>query len=187
MGDIMDGLDSEAYDRTYGDWNLVKRIAGYFAPYRRRLALLTLVLAASSVSGAAIPILISRAIDVISKRPTIVIIGLFSVAILGFGVLGWIFNYIQQRVSATMVGNVVLKLREDVFAATMEHDLSFFDENPSGKIVSRVTSDTQDFSNVVNLVTELLGEFLVVALIFVWLLTINAPLTLVLVAMAPLA
>ena len=44
---------------------------------------------------------------------------------------------------------MVLKLREDVFAATIQHDLSFFDEHPSGKIVSRVTSDTQDFSDVV--------------------------------------
>jgi ABC-type multidrug transport system fused ATPase/permease subunit len=40
------------------------------------------------------------------------------------------------------------------FAATIRHDLSFYDEHPSGKIVSRVTSDTQDFAEVVNLTTE---------------------------------
>ena len=32
MGFIMDGLDAEAYDRTYGDRQLVRRIMGYFRP-----------------------------------------------------------------------------------------------------------------------------------------------------------
>lgn len=187
MGDVMDGLDVEAYDRTYGDWNLVKRIASYFRPHSKRLTLLTLVLAVSSASGAAVPILIARAIDIVAKSHALSAIVAISIAILLFGVVGWVFNYFQQRMSATMIGDVVLKLREDVFGATVRHDLSFFDEYPSGKIVSRITSDTQDFSNVVTLVTELLSEFLVVAIVFVWLLTINVPLTLLLLVMAPLA
>ena len=37
MGFIMDGLDTEAYDRTYSDTMLIRRIAGYFSPYRKRL------------------------------------------------------------------------------------------------------------------------------------------------------
>ena len=32
MGFIMDGLDAEAYDRTYGDRALLRRILGYFRP-----------------------------------------------------------------------------------------------------------------------------------------------------------
>ena len=35
----------------------------------------------------------------------------------------------------------------DAIEAVMKRDMSFFDEYPSGKVVSRVTSDTEDFSN----------------------------------------
>ena len=55
------------------------------------------------------------------------------------------------------------------------------------KIVSRVTSDTQDFAEVVNLTTNLLGQIMVVLLLSIWLLTINVWLTLLLWAFAPIA
>ena len=71
------------------------------------------------------------------------------------------------------MGDVVLKLREDAFAAVMERDMSFYDENPSGKIVSRVTSDTQDFSTVVTLTLNLLSQVLLVVLIAIVLFVIN--------------
>jgi ABC-type multidrug transport system fused ATPase/permease subunit len=103
------------------------------------------------------------------------------------GAAGWGFNYIRQWFSAQVVGNVVLKLREDVFEATIAHDLSFYDEHPSGKIVSRVTSDTQDFSTVVTLVMDLLSQVILVALLAVWLAAIDARLTLLLLGMTPLA
>ncbi len=42
MGFIMDGLDAEAYDRTYRDRDLVKRIIGYFRPEAGRMTLVSL-------------------------------------------------------------------------------------------------------------------------------------------------
>jgi ABC-type multidrug transport system fused ATPase/permease subunit len=99
----------------------------------------------------------------------------------------WGFNYIRQWFSAQVVGDVVLKLREDVFEATIGHDLSFYDGHPSGKIVSRVTSDTQDFSTVATLVMDLLSQVMLVMLLAIWLFTINAQLTLLLLAMSPIA
>jgi ABC-type multidrug transport system fused ATPase/permease subunit len=108
-------------------------------------------------------------------------------AVLVFGVSAWVFNYIQQMLSTRVVGSVVLNLREDVFGATIRHDLSFFDEHPTGKTVSRVTSDTQDFSTVVTLVIELVSQLLLVAVLSIWLLRIDALLTLLLIGMTPIA
>jgi ATP-binding cassette subfamily B protein len=107
--------------------------------------------------------------------------------VLLLGVAAWGFNFIQQWFSARVVGNVVLQIREDVFAATIRHDMSFYDEHPSGKIVSRVTSDTQDLSEVVTLSTNLVSQVLMVVLLSLWLFRINVVLTLLLLAMAPIA
>jgi ABC-type multidrug transport system fused ATPase/permease subunit len=86
-----------------------------------------------------------------------------------------------------VVGNVVLNLRRDVFRSVLANDLSFFDQHPSGKIVSRVTSDTQDFSNVVTLVLDVASQLLLVLLLAVWLSFVNLRLTLLIIAMSPVA
>ena len=187
MGFILDGLDTEAYDRQYRDRELLARIVRYFRPYGRQMLLVALVLALNSLAGTGGPILISRAIDVLAQDPSTQKMLLLSGGVLLLGLAAWTFNYVQQLVSARVIGDVVLQLRQDVFNATIRHDLSFYDEHPSGKIVSRVTSDTQDFSEVVNLVTSLISQVLLVILISIWLLRINAWLTLVLLGMTPLA
>ncbi len=102
------------------------------------------------------------------------------------GSLSWLFNYVRQTLSAQAVGDVVLKLREDAFAAVMRHDLSFYDQYSSGKIVSRVTSDTQDFSSVVTLTIDLMGQVLMIALISAVLFWIQPTLAALTLAIAPL-
>jgi ATP-binding cassette subfamily B protein len=187
MGFILDGLETEAYDRDYGDLELLRRIIDYFRPYTRQILLIAVAITLNSAAGTGGPILISTAIDLLRKNPAIHIIVLLSAGVLLLGVSAWGFNYIQQLFSARVIGNVVLKLRDDVFDATIQHDLSFYDEHPSGKIVSRMTSDTQDFSTVVSLTTNLLSQVLLVVILSIWLLRINVVLTLVLLGMTPIA
>ncbi len=185
----MDGLDTEAYDRNYSDRELLGRIVGYFRPYTRQMITIAVVITLSSVAGSGGPILIAKALDIldVARTPSVGIILLLTGGVLSLGVAAWTFNYVQQLFSARVVGNVVLKLREDVFEATIEHDLSFYDEYPSGKIVSRVTSDTQDFSDVVTLTANLLAQVILVAFLSIWLFSINFWLTLLLLGMTPIA
>ncbi|MBM4466022.1 MAG: ABC transporter ATP-binding protein [Chloroflexi bacterium] len=187
MGFILDGLDTEAYDREYSDRELLRRIIGYFRPHGRKMTLVAAMITLGSAAGTGSPILISKAIDLVAQDPAIEKMLLLAGGVLLLGVSAWVFNYIRQLFSARVVGDVVLKLREDVFDATVGHDLSFFDEHPSGKIVSRVTSDTQDFSTTVTLVMDLLSQVLLVVILAVWLLRINVWLTLLLLGMAPIA
>ena len=186
MGFILDGLETESYDRTYRDRDLLKRIVGYFWPHRRAVAWVVGGLLVQSATASGASILLAEAVDGVAADPSTRTMLLLTGAILLLGVVGWASNYVQQHFTARAVGNVVLKLREDVFNATIRHDMSFYDEHPSGKIVSRVTSDTQDFSEVVSLVTNLLGQLVMVGLLTVWLFLISWWLTLILIGMTPL-
>jgi len=187
MGFILDGLDSEAYDRTYSDRELLSRIIGYFRPHTRRMILVAAMITLDSVAGTGGLILVSNAIDIVAQSPSVEAMLLMAGGVLLMGVAAWTFNYIRQLFSSRVVGDVVLKIREDVFNATIRHDLSFYDEHPSGKIVSRVTSDTQDFSEVVTLTINLLSQVLLVVILSVWLFSINVWLTLLLLGMTPIA
>ena len=187
MGFVLDGLETEAYDRTYSDRELLRRIIAYFRPHARRMALVAFTLTLNSLATTIGPILISQAIDSLMANPSTQAILQLTAAVLVLGVSAWVFNYIRQWFSARVVGDVVLNLRADVFNATVRHDLSFFDEHPTGKMVSRITSDTQDFSTVVTLTIDLFSQVLLVMLLTIWLLRIEPRLTLLLIAMTPIA
>jgi len=75
MGFIMDGLDAEEYDRTYGDRVLLRRIASYFRPKAAVMALVAGAIAAQSLMQAAFPVLISAGLDrVVVHTPWIYIL-----------------------------------------------------------------------------------------------------------------
>ncbi len=190
MGFIMDGLDAEAYDREYSDRQLLNRIIGYFRPHLRRMSLVALLIVLNSVMDAAFPFLIASSLDRLQSAAdlgqtiwerTAWLIGL----ILLSGVLSWTFNYLRQKYTARTVGDVVLCLRQDAFDAVLARDLSFYDQFSTGRIVSRVTSDTQDFTNVVTLTLNLMSQVLIVAIVVALLVFINLRLALVALAIAP--
>ena len=187
MGFILDGLDTESYDRAYSDRDLVRRLAGYFRPRRARLAAAAAALFLGSLVAAAAPVLISRIIDLVASAPSLGFAAAAAVGVSALGGLGWVFDYIHERLITISIGDVVLDVRRDVFEKTLAHDLSFFDEHSSGRIVSRIGSDTQDFSNVVTLLADFSSQVLMILLLMVWIFFIDAKLTLLLIAMAPAA
>jgi ABC-type multidrug transport system fused ATPase/permease subunit len=191
MGFIMDGLDAEAYDREYKDSQLLARILGYFKPHLSVMSIIAVMIVLNSAMEAAFPFLIARSLDrlegaadlnVTIWQRTAWLIG----AIFVSGALSWTFNFFRQTYTARTVGDVVLNLRKDAFDAVLARDMSFYDEYSSGKIVSRVTSDTQDFSNVVTLTLSLMSQVLIVVIVVGLLVFINLRLALVALAIAPI-
>jgi len=184
---ILDGLETEDYDRSYSDRELLRRIGAYFRPHRPQMLLAALALALNSAAGTAGPILIARGLDLVAASPSVRALALISLGVTLLAVFAWGLNYLRTLASTRIVGAVVLKIREDAYQAVLDNDQSFFDAHPSGAIVSRISSDTQDFSGVVTLVLDLASELLLVLLLLAWLATIDAGLTLIIVGLTPLA
>lgn len=179
-------LDPEAYDRQYTDAQLVRRIAAYFGQHRRALAIISGGVMLTALLDVVFPLVLSRGINALAGNPsTEFVFGLIAIIFLT-GVSSWGINYVRRRLTARVVGDVILKLRTDAFRATIAHDLSFYDEHKSGRIVSRITSDTQEFSQVVTLITDTLSQIVVVMLLTVVLANINGLLTITLWLTTPL-
>jgi ABC-type multidrug transport system fused ATPase/permease subunit len=185
MGFVLDGLEAESYDRSYSDRVLVRRIGEYFRPHTRTMALVAGMVVLAALTETVIPFLISRGIDALAGNPSAQLALALGGGVLVLGSLGWLFNFVRQSYSARAVGDVVLALREDAFAAVMARDLSFYDQYASGRIVSRVTSDTQDFSAVVTLTIDLMSQFLLVLVVTLMLFAINVNLALLVLAVIP--
>jgi ATP-binding cassette, subfamily B, bacterial len=179
-------LDTEGYDRQYTDRDLTRRIWAYFQPYRVRLiwvGLFTLLIAGAE---AAIPVLVARVVGVLSTTGVAsTLIFILTGAVFVVGVTSWGANWIRRRITVRIVGNIVLTLRTDAFRAAASHDLSFYDEYASGKVVSRITSDTQEFGQMVVLITDLIAQVVQAILLGAILVVIDWKLSLILFAVLP--
>ena len=179
------GLDSEAYDRQYTDRQLAARMARYFRPHLKKLGGVVVLLLIIALSGAATPILVSRGVDALGGTLTTETSIFLGGAVLVAGLTAWGANWGRRRLTVRMIGDIVLALRKDAFQAAMAHDLSFFDEFSSGRVVSRITSDSQDFGQTVVLVTDLLSDFIQAILLGIVLLAIDWRLSLWLFGFMP--
>ncbi len=162
---LFSGLETEAYDRQYSDRELILRIIRYFKPHSKRLLVVAVFLALIAVSGAAVPVLVSRTVDTLSQEMQVSQIWILSGAVLAAGVFVWGGNWVRRRLLARVTQDVIMDIRTQAFRAAAEHDLSFYDEYSSGRIVSRITSDTREFGQVVILVTDLVTQLVQASLI----------------------
>jgi ATP-binding cassette subfamily B protein len=186
MAAVMRGLEAEAYDRQYSDATLVRRVLGYFAPYRRQIVVIAIATFFMALANAATPLLVARGVDVIAAGQSAELIPLLSASLLVLGVAIWAFNWVRRQLTTTVIAEAVFAIRKDAFAATIRQDLSFFDEYSSGRVVSRITSDTQEFGEVINLSSDLINQVAVALILIVILFTIEWRLTLAVLAMAPI-
>jgi ABC-type multidrug transport system fused ATPase/permease subunit len=186
MGFVLDGLDAEAYDRKYSDSELLRRIATYFRPHFKTMVLVSLVTAIGALFPPLAAKLISQGIDDAANGDDVTVVLGWAGLITLLGVVGWFVNYVRQRYTAVAVGEVVMKVREDSMDAVLARDMSFYDEYASGKVVSRVLSDTQDFSSVVTLSIELLSQVLLVMAVTASLFFVNVTLAWITLAISPL-
>ena len=173
------GLNSEAYDRTYNDRELMRRVAGYFGRDRRRLTWTLVTLLVLAVVSALQPLIVSEGINLLGQTPSLA--ALWAIALLSLlaALLIWGLNWLRRRLLARITGMVVADLRAEAFQAVIGHDLAFFDQYRAGRIISRITTDTQEFTQVVTLIADVVSQMLSLVILAVILFNISASLTLI--------
>ena len=178
-------LDAERYDRQYTDQQLIMRMLGYFHSQRLRLTLVASQVLIIAGLGAAKPIVVSQGVDALQSSFTAGNMAMLAGGVFSLSLLGWALNWLRRSLTARLIGDIILALRTNAFQAAADHDLSFYDEFASGKIVSRITSDTQEFGQMITLVTDLVSQFAQVLILSGVLVSIDWRLTLWLLLLMP--
>ncbi|MGW0283260.1 ABC transporter ATP-binding protein [Streptomyces sp. NPDC003236] len=119
----------------------VRRILKLFRPYRGRLAIVGLLVGASSLVSVATPFLLKEILDVaIPERRT----GLLSLLALGMilsAVLSSVFGVLQTLISTTVGQRVMHDLRTAVYGRLQRMSLAFFTRTRTGEVQSRIAND----------------------------------------------
>lgn len=184
MAAVFGGLQSDKYDRQYSDLRLLKRIAAYIVQYKLAVSL---TLAGFLIVGAVRalrPVLISAGVDELVAAGDR--LNLFLLLLAFVAISDYVSNYIRRRYAVVVIGRMVAQMRKQAFKAAIERDLAFYDRHKSGAVMSRVTSDTQEFGDVMLLGSEVVSQFLTVIVLFLALLSYSVELTVILLLTMPL-
>ncbi|HEX7620741.1 MAG TPA: ABC transporter ATP-binding protein [Anaerolineales bacterium] len=180
-----EGLNEEKYDRQYKDRDLAKRIIGYFTAQHKRVAVIVFVTILLAVITAAQPVIISQGLNTLTTIPSVAASILIGGIVFIIGVTDWGLNWARRKLTVRTVGDVVLNLRALAFRAAVEHDLSFYDQFSSGRIVSRINADTSTLGELVTIITDVSAQILNAILLGIIIVRTEWRLSLVLFSFLP--
>lgn len=181
------GLDKDKYDRQYTDGYLLKRLWAYFSHQQGRVLMISMLGVVVSVLLALLPILISIGVDALENKRGIEIIWYVVGGLLFITIAQYIGNWYRRRLTNRIVGDMTANMRKDAFNAAVARDMAFYDENKTGKVLSRITSDTEDFGQILVVTSDIVSQLIQVFILLAVLLSQNILLTFVmLVFMLPI-
>lgn len=177
--------DQEVLGRIY-DARLLRRLAGYLRPYIPQIgAALAMLLAVSALEIVG-PLIVRYAIDQQIAKGRTDRLGLLVAAYLGTLSTIFALRY-AQTVLMTYVGQrAMMDMRLQLFAHLQRMAIAFFDRNPVGRLVTRLTNDIATLERVLSQgVVETLSSLLMVSAIVVVLAILDWRLALVMYLFLP--
>src|SRR2546425_2143899 len=155
--------EEEAIGKTY-DWQIARRLLRYLNPYLRLLIpalVLTLLL---NLLGILQPKFTEYAIDwYILPRKTE---GLTLLVLMYVGVqfARFVFSYFQVLLLNTIGQHVMYDLRSELYDKLQHQEVAYYDRNPVGRIMTRLTADVDALNELFTSgVTDLLGDLVMIA------------------------
>ena len=166
---------------------MLKRFLSYYKPHKKMLALDMLASLFISVIGMVYPIVTNKMLnEYIPKKmyTTIVIAG---AVVLGLYVLRMLLRYFVQFYGHVIGVRMQSQMRKDLFDHLQKLPFKFYDNNETGKIMTRITSDLFEVCELAHHGPEnLLISSVMIVLSFVYLITIDPILTLIIFTCVPI-
>ena len=168
----------------------LKKVLGRIARYRLN-AVLSILLSAVYVGlSLYVPILAGRAIDSIIAPGSVdyaqIMLELTKIAVVA--VIAALAQWLMNIINNSMTYNVVKDMRTEAFDRLMKLPLSYIDAHPYGETVSRIIADVDQFADGLLLgFSQLFTGILTIIGTLIFMLSVNAPITLAVVILTPLS
>ncbi|GAA1414918.1 ABC transporter ATP-binding protein [Streptomyces thermospinosisporus] len=174
-------------DGTQGDQpRQVRRILRLFRPYRGRLALVGLLVCASSLVTVASPFLLKAILDVAIPEGRTGLLSLLALGMILSAVLTSVFGVLQTLISTTVGQRVMHDLRTAVYGRLQRMSLAFFTRTRTGEVQSRIANDIGGMqATVTSTATSLVSNLTSVVATVVAMLALDWRLTVVSLALLP--
>ncbi|MER6196247.1 ABC transporter ATP-binding protein [Streptomyces sp. NPDC001586] len=164
----------------------LRRIVALFRPYRGRLAVVGLLVGASSLVGVASPFLLREILDVAIPQGRTGLLSLLALGMILTAVVTSVFGVLQTYISTTVGQRVMHDLRTAVYAQLQRMPLAFFTRTRTGEVQSRIANDIGGMqATVTSTATSLVSNLTAVIASVVAMLALDWRLTLVSLLLLP--
>src|SRR5258705_4237131 len=178
--------EEEAIGKTY-DFQVAGRIVGYLRPYLRQLFPALLLTFALNLLGILQPKFTEYAIDwyILPRKSSglELLVGLY----VGVQLLRLVFSYFQALLLNTVGQYVMFDMRRELYDKLQHQEVAYYDRNPVGRIMTRLTSDVDSLNELFTAgITDLLGDVVMIFAIISVMLWMDIRLTLVTLLTVPM-
>lgn len=188
---MSDFRQEEELDKSY-DSKLMARLLTYAIPYWRQLLVCVVLLGASVSLDLLRDYLIKDAVDLYLKpgeNTPAAQAGLIKLGLTLMGALAAMFvvNYGQVQLLQFTGQRIIYRIRTQVFGHLQKLHLKFFDSNPVGRLVTRVTNDTETLNEMyTSVLVNLFRDLFMLVGVAILMFRTNAKLAAVSLALVPL-
>ena len=164
----------------------IRRILRLFRPYRGRLAVVGLLVGASSLVTVASPFLLKEILDTAIPQGRTGLLSLLALGMIVTAVVTSVFGVLQTLISTTVGQRVMHDLRTAVYAQLQRMPLAFFTRTRTGEVQSRIANDIGGMqATVTSTATSLVSNLTAVIATIVAMLALDWRLTLVSLLLLP--
>jgi ATP-binding cassette subfamily B protein len=139
--------EEDALSRTY-DPRLMRRLLAYLPPYKALVAASLILLMVEGALQLVGPVLTQQVIDVAIPRRDAAEILEVTVLFAATLVAQFFCSYGETMLTALLGQSVMRDLRMEIFSHLQRLSISFFDRNPAGRLITRVTSDVETLNEL---------------------------------------
>jgi ATP-binding cassette, subfamily B, multidrug efflux pump len=182
----MSTQDDDVVGKAY-DARLMRRLLQYLRPYRLQAALALAAIIANSVLQLAQPYLMKEAIDRYIPAGDLAGVDRIALWFAAILVAAFALEFTQTWLLQTTGQRIMFDMRLQIYAHLQRLDLRFYDRNPVGRLMTRVTTDVDVINDLFTSgVVSVFGDVFTLAGIMIVMLTMNWRLALVSFAVLPL-
>jgi ATP-binding cassette, subfamily B, multidrug efflux pump len=158
---------------------VARRLLGYMAPYRARLALVLLFTFVGGVAAAAGPYLIGRAVDQFITAGDPVGLAGNMLLLLGVYLAGMGARMLQSYLMGWAAQNTLTRLRGKIMRKVQRLPVAYFDKRDAGDLMSRLVNDVEVINNLLSMgLVQALAGMLTLAGILVAMFALHWPMAL---------
>ncbi|GIW25159.1 ABC transporter ATP-binding protein [Meiothermus sp.] len=185
--------EEEAFKKSF-DAKLARRILVYVRPYWKQVGLALLALVVSTLTAASTPLFLKYAIDnaivprevlpLAQRYETLLLICALFLAVRA---VDFVANYAQTYLISWVGQHILYDLRSEIFAKLQRLHLGYYDRNPVGRLMTRVTSDVDAINQfITGGLVGLIADFALIVGLMTFMLVLDWQLALVAFAIMPI-
>lgn len=171
--------EEEALGKAY-DARLMRRLLHYLKPHWLLVGLAVMILAAASGLEIVGPWLTKIALDDAIPGEDGHLLATLAMAYLGTMILTFLLQYAQQILTTWLGQRIMYDLRKEIFRKFQHLDLRYYDKNPVGRLITRITSDVETLNELFSSgIVTVFGDIFTLAFIVAAMLRMDWQLALV--------